>query len=148
MREFADQKALQVYVKLHDLVYLWEGTRPFSMRFAQLSPEQREVVHVRTKRGVTRALLFRKALLRAETGKRRAVKYTERVQYLSGHAATPAPPGWILAHNDAPHAAETHSGMQGFRAWLARPAPHYVECPCGWGPRLGTHYRVERSVGG
>jgi hypothetical protein len=27
MREFADQKALQNYVKLHDLVYLWEGTR-------------------------------------------------------------------------------------------------------------------------
>ena len=66
MREFADQKALQNYVKLHDLVYLWEGTRPFAMRFAQLPPEQREVVDVRTKRGVTRALLFRKALLRAE----------------------------------------------------------------------------------
>jgi hypothetical protein len=46
--------------------YLWEGTRPFAMRFAQLSPEQCEVVDVRTKRGVTRALLFRKALLRAE----------------------------------------------------------------------------------
>ena len=59
MREFADQKALQNYVKLHDLVYLWEGTRPFAMRFAQLSPEQCEVVDVRTKRGVTRALLFR-----------------------------------------------------------------------------------------
>jgi hypothetical protein len=66
MREFADQKALQDYVKLHDLVYLWEGTRPFAMRFAQLSPEQCEVVDVRTKRGVTRALLFPKALLRAE----------------------------------------------------------------------------------
>src|SRR5271166_2640225 len=66
MREFADQKALQNYVKLHDLVYLWEGTRPFAMRYAQLSPEQCEVVEVRTKRGVTRALLFRKAILRAE----------------------------------------------------------------------------------
>jgi hypothetical protein len=31
-----------------------------------LPPEQREVVDVRTKRGVTRALLFRKALLRAD----------------------------------------------------------------------------------
>jgi hypothetical protein len=66
MREFVDQKALQNYVKLHDLVYLWEGTRPFAMRYAQLSPEQCEVVNVRTKRGVTRALLFPKALLRAE----------------------------------------------------------------------------------
>src|SRR5271165_5121144 len=53
MREFADQKALQNYVKLHDLVYLWEGTRPFAMRFAQLSPKQCEVVDVRTKRGAT-----------------------------------------------------------------------------------------------
>jgi hypothetical protein len=25
-------------------VYLWEGTRPFVMRFAELSPEQCEVV--------------------------------------------------------------------------------------------------------
>ena len=66
MREFANQKALQEYVKLHDLVYLWEGTRPFAMRLAQLSPEQCEVVAVRTKRGVTRALLFPKALLCAE----------------------------------------------------------------------------------
>jgi len=49
MREFADQKALQNYVKLHDLVYLWEGTR----RFAQLSPKQCEVVDVTTKRGAT-----------------------------------------------------------------------------------------------
>jgi hypothetical protein len=66
MREFADQKALQDHVKLHDLVYLWEGTRPFAMRFAQLSPEQCEVVNVKTRRGSMRALLFRKALLRAE----------------------------------------------------------------------------------
>jgi hypothetical protein len=66
MREFADQKALQEYVKLHDLVYLWDGTGPFALRYTQLSPEQCEVVDVRTKRGVTRALLFRKALLRAE----------------------------------------------------------------------------------
>jgi len=66
MREFADHKALQDYVNSHDLVYLWEGTRPFAMRIAQLSPEQCEVVDVRSKRGVTRALLFPKALLRAE----------------------------------------------------------------------------------
>jgi hypothetical protein len=66
MREFANQKALQDHVKLHDLVYLWEGTRPFVMRFAELSPEQCEVVNVRSKRGVTRALLFPKELLRAE----------------------------------------------------------------------------------
>jgi hypothetical protein len=44
----------------------WEGTRPFAMRFAQLSPEQCELVDVRTKRGVKRALLFSKAILQAE----------------------------------------------------------------------------------
>ena len=66
MRDFADEKALQNYVKLHDLVYLCEGTRPFAMRFAQLSPGQCEVVSVKTRRGWRRALLFRKVLLRAE----------------------------------------------------------------------------------
>jgi hypothetical protein len=66
MREFANQKALQDYVKIHDLVYLWEGTRSFNVRFLQLSPDQSEVVTVTTRRGPTRALLFRKALLRAE----------------------------------------------------------------------------------
>jgi hypothetical protein len=66
MREFPNQKALQDYVKLHDLVYLWEGTRAFATRFAQLSPEQCEVVNVGTRRGTARALLFRKAILLAE----------------------------------------------------------------------------------
>jgi len=66
MREFPNQKGLQGYVKAHDLVYLWEGTRQFKMRFLQLSPDQCEVVTVMTGRGPTRALLFRKAVLRAE----------------------------------------------------------------------------------
>jgi hypothetical protein len=47
-------------------VYLWEGTRPFATRYAQLSPGQCELVDVRTKRGLTRALLFSKAILQAE----------------------------------------------------------------------------------
>ena len=66
MREFANQKALQNYVELHDLVYLWEGGRAFARRFAQLPPKQCELVDVKTKRGVRRALLFSKAILRAE----------------------------------------------------------------------------------
>jgi hypothetical protein len=66
MREFANQKALQDYVELHDLVYLWEGGRSFALRFAQLPREQCELVDVKTQRGVTRALLFSKAILRAE----------------------------------------------------------------------------------
>jgi hypothetical protein len=66
MREFANQKALQEYVESNDLAYLWEDGRTFASRYEQLSPRQREVVAVRTKRGVTRALLFAKAILRAE----------------------------------------------------------------------------------
>jgi len=66
MREFANQKALQNYVELHDLVYLLEGGRAFARRFAQLPPKQCELVDVKTKRGVRRALLFSKAILRAE----------------------------------------------------------------------------------
>jgi hypothetical protein len=37
MREFANQKALQDHVNLHDLVYLWEGTRPFAASLAALA---------------------------------------------------------------------------------------------------------------
>ena len=66
MHEFANQKALQEYVELHDLVYLWEDGRAFTSRYERLSPQQREIVAVRTKRGVTKALLFSKAILRAE----------------------------------------------------------------------------------
>ena len=66
MREFPNPKALQDYVKLHKLTYLWEGTRPFARRFAQLSPEQCEVVSVATRCGSARALLFPRAILLAE----------------------------------------------------------------------------------
>ena len=66
MREFANQKALQDYVESNDLAYLWEGGRTFASRYDQLSPRQCEVVAVRTKRGLTNALLFSKAILRAE----------------------------------------------------------------------------------
>jgi hypothetical protein len=66
MREFANQKALQEYVESNDLVYLWEGGQAFASRFLQLSPKQCELVDVKTKRGVRRALLFSKAVLRAE----------------------------------------------------------------------------------
>jgi hypothetical protein len=66
MREFPNPKALQDYIKIHELVYVWEGTPSFNKRFLQLSPDQCEVVTVTSTRGPTRALLFRKALLRAE----------------------------------------------------------------------------------
>jgi acyl carrier protein phosphodiesterase len=64
--EFADQNALQNYAELHGLAYMWEGMAAFRKRLATLAPEQYELVEVRTKRGVTRALLFPNAILQAE----------------------------------------------------------------------------------
>ena len=67
--EFENQKALQDYADAHDLTYVWEGMRAFAKRWrmAQLAqPGTYELVEVWTRRGVTRALLFPKAILRAE----------------------------------------------------------------------------------
>jgi hypothetical protein len=67
--QFENQKALQEYAEAHDLEYVWEGMKAFPKRWrlAQLAqPGTYELVEVRTKRGVTRALLFPKAILRAE----------------------------------------------------------------------------------
>jgi len=64
--EFTNQKALQEYVERHDLEYVWEGMNGFRKRLATLAPEQYELVDVQTKRGVTRALVFSRAILRAE----------------------------------------------------------------------------------
>jgi len=61
---FANQKALQEYADAHGLTYVWEGMRAFPKRWrlAQLvQPGIYELVEVRTRRGVTRALLFPKA---------------------------------------------------------------------------------------
>jgi hypothetical protein len=66
---FENQKALQDYAEAHDLEYVWEGMKAFAKRWrvAQLAqPGKYDLVEVRTKRGITRALLFPKAILRAE----------------------------------------------------------------------------------
>jgi hypothetical protein len=63
---FRDQHALLEYVEEHDLAYAWEGMASFSHRLRTLAPGQYEIVEVRTKRGITRALLFPKAILQAE----------------------------------------------------------------------------------
>ena len=63
---FRDQHALLEYIEEHDLAYAWEGMSSFSHRLRTLAPGQYEIVEVRTKRGITRALLFPKAILRAE----------------------------------------------------------------------------------
>jgi hypothetical protein len=66
---FANQRALIQYAEAHDLAYAWEGSNAFAKRWrlAQLAqPGQYELVEVPTKRGMSKALLFSRAILRAE----------------------------------------------------------------------------------
>ena len=68
---FENQKALQDYADAHDLTYVWEGMWVFAKRWCMAQLAQTgtyDLVEVRTRRGVTRALLFPKAILRAEFG--------------------------------------------------------------------------------
>ena len=68
VREFANQKALVHYAERKDLVFVWAfGKRHgqllspmavFTKRQRLLSPDQYEIVDVRTPRGVRRAMLF------------------------------------------------------------------------------------------
>lgn len=67
--QFENQRALIDYAEAHDLEYVWEGMHAFAKRWrlAQVAqPGQYELVEVRTKRGITKALVFPKAILRAE----------------------------------------------------------------------------------
>ena len=73
MREFANQKALIDHAEQNGLVYVWAFSMreqlvspAFTKRQQMLSPDQYEIVDVRTLRGVRRALLFPKAILQAE----------------------------------------------------------------------------------
>ena len=65
-QEFANQKALLAYAERNALVYAWERSSAFARRQRLLSPEQYEIVEVRTSRGISRALLFSQAILMAE----------------------------------------------------------------------------------
>ena len=65
-REFASQKELQDYAEGNGLEYAWEYTPAFAKRQRLLSPEQYEIVEVRTSRGVSRVMLFSKAIIQAE----------------------------------------------------------------------------------
>ena len=65
-REFANQKALIEYAEQNGLAYLWEGMHAFAKRQQQLSPEQYEIAEVRASRGVSRVMLFSKAIIQAE----------------------------------------------------------------------------------
>jgi hypothetical protein len=65
-REFANQKALVFYAEQNDLEYEYEYTPAFIKRRRLLSPEQYVLAEVRTSRGVSRVMLFSKAITRAE----------------------------------------------------------------------------------
>jgi hypothetical protein len=69
-RQFASQKALLDYAEQKGLVYVWAYTQreqvlspAFIAREHLLSPDQYELVDVRTRSGVRRAMLFPKAIL-------------------------------------------------------------------------------------
>ena len=65
--QFANQRALIEYAEAHDLAYVWEGSFAKRWRLAQLArPGQYELVEVPTKRGLSKALLFPRTILRAE----------------------------------------------------------------------------------
>jgi hypothetical protein len=65
-REFTNQKALIEYAEQNGLAYAWQGSPAFAKRQRSLSPEQYEIVEVRTSRGMSRAMLFSQAILLAE----------------------------------------------------------------------------------
>jgi hypothetical protein len=65
-REFASEKALQDHTKRAGDLCALEGSTTFAKWRGLLSPDQYEIVDVRTSRGVIRAMLFPKAILKAE----------------------------------------------------------------------------------
>jgi hypothetical protein len=67
-REFANQTALVAYAEQNDLAYEYEYTPAFAKWQRLLSPAQYEIVEARTSRGVSRVMLFSKAIIQAEWG--------------------------------------------------------------------------------
>ena len=65
-RDFRTSKELHDYAERTGNVYLWEDMLAFAKRQRVLSPEQYQIVDVRTSRGMRRAMLFSKAILQAE----------------------------------------------------------------------------------
>ena len=72
-REFANQQALIEYAEQNGLAYAWKGSNIFAKRQRQLSPEQYEIVDVRTSRGMNQAVLFSQAILQANAPLREAM---------------------------------------------------------------------------
>jgi hypothetical protein len=69
--------------------------------------------------------------------------YIDSLNDLKELTAGARPCGTVLVHNRVQHTAGANPfGALGFRAWVTRPTPHFVVCPCGWQAQLGAHYRV------
>jgi len=86
-RQFASQKALLDYAEQNGLVYMWAYTQrervlspAFIAREHLLSPDQYELVDVRTRSGVRRALLFPKAILQAEFEANREALFLRKIE--------------------------------------------------------------------
>jgi hypothetical protein len=90
VKEFANQKALLDYAKRKGLVFVWAfGKRHgqllspvavFTKRQQLLSPDQYEIVDVRTSRGVRRAMVFPKVVLQAEFAANATVHQTMAIK--------------------------------------------------------------------
>ena len=69
--------------------------------------------------------------------------YIDSLKDLKELTAGARPCGTVLVHNRVQHTAGANPFRAlGFRAWVTRPTPHFVACPCGWQAQLGAHYRV------
>jgi hypothetical protein len=89
-REFATQRELIDYAEQNGLVYVWAfGHRhrqllspvtAFTKRQQLLSPDQYEIVDVRTSRGVRRAMVFPKVVLQAEFAANATVHQTMAIK--------------------------------------------------------------------
>jgi hypothetical protein len=98
VREFANQKAFIDYAEQNGLVYVWAFSMreqlvspAFTKRQQMLSPDQYEIVDVRTLRGVRRAMLFPKALLQAEFAANREVLASKRERLRAKRVAKQPP---------------------------------------------------------
>jgi hypothetical protein len=96
-RQFASQKALLDYAEQKGLVYMWAYTQrervlspAFIAREHLLSPDQYELVDVRTRSGVRRALLFPKAILQAEFAANATVRQRMAIKRKQLRAKRPA----------------------------------------------------------
>ena len=97
-RQFASQKALLDYAEQNGLVYVWAYSQrervlspAFIAREHLLSPDQYELVDVRTRSGVRRALLFPKAILQGEFAANREVLASKRERWRAKRVAKKAP---------------------------------------------------------